>query len=109
MQSRSQRPKIKVARYDSADYLKSEADIKNSLAAVLARPTDWAQPTDAAFDILEAGARYRSKHVDHVTGLFLNNGRWLIELVCRFVLHVAQYVHERSWHTRSETEPDCPH
>ena len=34
------RPKIKMARYDSADYLKTEEDIKNYLAAVFEEPMD---------------------------------------------------------------------
>jgi probable addiction module antidote protein len=42
MAAKPKRPKIKikVAQYDSADYLKSEADIKNYLAAVFEEPID---------------------------------------------------------------------
>jgi probable addiction module antidote protein len=42
MAAKPKRPKIKikVAQYDSADYLKSEADIKNYLAAVFEEPMD---------------------------------------------------------------------
>lgn len=40
MAAKSKRSKIKVAQYDSADYLKSAADIKNYLAAVFEEPTD---------------------------------------------------------------------
>jgi probable addiction module antidote protein len=38
--TKSNRAKIKVARYDSADYLKTEEDIKNYLAAVFEEPMD---------------------------------------------------------------------
>jgi probable addiction module antidote protein len=40
MAAKPKRSKIKVAQYDSADYLKSEADIKNYLAAVFEEPMD---------------------------------------------------------------------
>ena len=40
MATKPNRPKIKVARYDSADYLKTEEDIKNYLAAVFEEPMD---------------------------------------------------------------------
>ena len=40
MAIRSKRGKIKVAAYDSADYLKTEADIKNYLEAVFEEPMD---------------------------------------------------------------------
>jgi DNA-binding phage protein len=40
MAAKPKRPKIKVAQYDSADCLKSEADIKNYLAAVFEEPAD---------------------------------------------------------------------
>src|SRR5271165_5672259 len=40
MASKSKRRKIKVAPYDSADYLKTEADIKNYLEAVFEEPVD---------------------------------------------------------------------
>jgi putative addiction module killer protein/probable addiction module antidote protein len=40
MATKPHRPKIKVARYDSADYLKTEEDIKNYLAAVFEEPMD---------------------------------------------------------------------
>jgi hypothetical protein len=40
MAAKPKRPRIKVAQYDSADYLKSEADIKNYLAAVFEEPMD---------------------------------------------------------------------
>jgi probable addiction module antidote protein len=40
MAAKPKRSKIKVARYDSADYLKSEAHIKNYLEAVFEGPMD---------------------------------------------------------------------
>jgi hypothetical protein len=40
MAAKSKRRKIKVAPYDSADYLKTEADIKNYLEAVFEEPMD---------------------------------------------------------------------
>jgi probable addiction module antidote protein len=40
MATKPNRPKIKAARYDSADYLKTEEDIKNYLAAVFEEPMD---------------------------------------------------------------------
>jgi probable addiction module antidote protein len=40
MAAKPKRPKFMVAQYDSADYLKSEADIKNYLAAVFEEPMD---------------------------------------------------------------------
>jgi probable addiction module antidote protein len=40
MAAKSKSRKIKVASYDSADYLKTEADIKNYLAAVFEEPMD---------------------------------------------------------------------
>jgi len=40
MAAKPKRPKIKVAQYDSADHLKSEADIKNYLTAVFEEPMD---------------------------------------------------------------------
>jgi probable addiction module antidote protein len=38
--AKSKRRKIKLAPYDSADYLKTEADIKNYFEAVLEEPMD---------------------------------------------------------------------
>ena len=40
MAAKSKRGKIKVAPYDSADYLKTEEDIKNYLEAVFEEPMD---------------------------------------------------------------------
>jgi probable addiction module antidote protein len=40
MAAKSKRRKIKVAPYDSADYLKTEVDIKNYLEAVFEEPVD---------------------------------------------------------------------
>jgi probable addiction module antidote protein len=40
MAAKSKRRKIKVTPYDSADYLKTEADIKNYLEAVFEEPMD---------------------------------------------------------------------
>jgi probable addiction module antidote protein len=40
MAATSKRRKIKVAPYDSADYLQTEADIKNYLEAVFEEPMD---------------------------------------------------------------------
>jgi probable addiction module antidote protein len=40
MAAKSKRRKIKVAPYDSADYLKTEEDIKNYLEAVFEEPMD---------------------------------------------------------------------
>jgi probable addiction module antidote protein len=40
MAAKPKRSNIKVAQYDSVDYLKSEADIKNYLAAVFEEPMD---------------------------------------------------------------------
>ena len=40
MATKSKRPKIKVAPYDSADYLHTEEDIKNYLEAVFEEPMD---------------------------------------------------------------------
>jgi hypothetical protein len=40
MAAKRKRRKIKVAPYDSADYLKTEADIKNYLDAVFEEPMD---------------------------------------------------------------------
>ncbi len=40
MAVKSKRRKIKVAPYDSAEYLKTEADIKNYLEAVFEEPMD---------------------------------------------------------------------
>ena len=40
MAAKSKRGKIKVAPYDSADYLKTEVDIKNYLEAVFEEPMD---------------------------------------------------------------------
>jgi DNA-binding phage protein len=37
MAAKPKRPNIKVAQYDSADYLKSEADIKNYLMRLSAQ------------------------------------------------------------------------
>ena len=40
MAAKPKRPKIRVARYDSADYLKTEEDIKTYLEAMFEEPTD---------------------------------------------------------------------
>ena len=40
MAAKSKRRKIKVVPYDSADYLKTEEDIKNYLEAVFEEPMD---------------------------------------------------------------------
>jgi probable addiction module antidote protein len=40
MAAKSKRRKIKVSPYDSADYLNTEADIKNYLEAVFEEPVD---------------------------------------------------------------------
>src|ERR1700678_3539199 len=40
MATKSKRRKVKVAPYDSADYLKTEEDIKNYLEAIFEEPMD---------------------------------------------------------------------
>ena len=40
MAAKPKRARIKVSRYDSADYLKTEEDIKNNLEAIFEEPMD---------------------------------------------------------------------
>jgi hypothetical protein len=60
MAAKSKRRKIKVMPYDSADYLKTEADIKNYLEAVFEEPMDrQMQNIDIEMSLPESRRRSR--------------------------------------------------